>query len=192
MIDEPLIYLVVERIKQLNSSGISVEEIDCQLNLLDYVLFNTNKSKNKSKLEYIDYEIQLIKSYLRLDREDYLDIGIESNVWFLKLINDHINEEKNNLINSENINRLSYLYVKLEHPYCRYLLMMIYSSLSKMNRELNFHYFINNIMTQYKIQYSDIYFEGHEEHIDAERKAFEEEMETVLHDIKKENKEEGN
>jgi len=32
-----------------------------------------------------------------LDREDYQDIGIESNVWFLKLINDYITEEKNNI-----------------------------------------------------------------------------------------------
>jgi len=39
-------------------------------------------------------------------------------------------------------------------------------------------------MTEYEIQNSDINLEGHEEQIDAERKAFEEEMETILHDIK--------
>ena len=45
MINNPLFYLIVERIKQLNSPGILLEETDLQLNLLEHVLFHEDKSK---------------------------------------------------------------------------------------------------------------------------------------------------
>ena len=184
MINNPLFYLIVERIKQLNSPGILLEETDLQLNLLDHVLFHKDKSKGEINYKYTDYENQLIESYLYLDKEDYQAIGIEANVWFLKLIHDHITKEKNDLMNSESITRFAYLYVTLEHPYCRYLLMMIYSNLSDMNCDLKFNDFINKIWTHYKSQNIDEHLESHKEYVDEDEEIFKNEIETILEDIK--------
>jgi len=50
MIDEPLIYLVVERIKQMNSSGISVEELIANLiySIMFYLIL-TNQIDKRSR-----------------------------------------------------------------------------------------------------------------------------------------------
>ena len=182
MIDDPLFYLLVERIKQLNSPGMLLEETDLQLALLDYVLFHKNKSKREKNYEYTEYENPLIKSYLYLEKEDYQDIGIEANVWFLILIHDHITENKNDLMNSDSINRLAYLYVTLEHPNCRYLLMMIYSNLADMKSDLKFNDFISKIWT-YKRQSIDKHQESPDEYIGTDIEIFKEEIETILKDI---------
>jgi len=173
MIEDPLIYLVVERIKQLSNSGMNLEETDFQLNLLDYILYNKEKS-NRNNYDYHNYINQLANSYLYLDKEDYQMIGTEANVWFLKLIHDRITKEENDFMNSKN--RLARLYLILEHPYCRYLIMMIYSNLSDGNS--------NHICTEF-IEYIRGYSESSEEYIDKENhNILEEEIENILEDIK--------
>lgn len=172
MIEDPLIYLVVERIKQLSSSGMDLEETDFQLNLLDYILFNENKS-NRNNYD-VNYITQLTASYLSLNEEDYQMIGIEANVWFLELIYDHITGNENNFINSESINRLACPYVILEHPYCRYLIMMIYSKLSDKNPNINFDDFREEMRKHYN---------NLNEYVYEERYILEEGIETILEDI---------
>lgn len=184
MIDDPLFYLLVEQIRKLNSPGVLPEETDSQLALLDYILFHKDKSEGKINYKYNNYENQLIKSYLYLEKEDYQAIGNEVNVWFLNLIHDYTSEENNDSLNSDSINRLAYLYVTLEHPYCRYLLMMIYSNLSNMNRDLKLNDFIYKIGTHYKSQSIDKHLESPEEYIDKEIEIFKDEIETILEDIK--------
>ena len=188
MINDPLFYLLVERIRQLNSPGVLPEEFDLQLALLDNVLFHRDESEREINYRYTNYENQLIKSYLYLEKEDHQAIGFEANVWFLNLIHDYTTKENNDSLNSDSVNQLAYLYVTLEHPYCRYLLMMIYSNLSDMNRDLKTNDFIDKIWTHY--QSIDKHLEVSEEYIDKEMKIFKDEIETILEDIEIEHGEE--
>lgn len=191
MIHDPLIYLIVERIKHLSSSGINLEEIDCQLNILDQVLFSTNDTDNDyyrcSKSEYTNYIHRLTNSYLHLDQEDYQSIGIEANIWFFELFYDYIDRRNNLSVNSESIDRLAYLYVILDHPYCRYLVMMICLSLSE-NQVFSLDDVKNKIWSAYEKQKPNMHYERVGEHIDKvseslERDILMEEIETILDDI---------
>lgn len=171
MIDDPLIYLIVERIKHLSSSGINLEGIDCQLNILDQVLFSENDTENgyyrHSKSEHTNYIYRLTDSYLYLDQEDYQSIGIEANIWFLNLISDNVVGGNTDLISSENMDKLANLYVVLEHPYCRYLVMTIYSNLSVRNRNLKLNDFVDNIWNiwrRYEGQKRDKCFKNHDDY----------------------------
>lgn len=186
MIEDPLIYLIIEKIKQLNNSRMNFEEIDCELNLLDYVLFRKNQ-EHIDNCERNNYTYILTNSYLHLNQEDYQSIGIEANVWFLELIHDYMVGKNNLLINSENISRLAHLYVILEHPYCRYLIIMICSSLSDIH-DFRLDNFKDKIWSSYKNQKLDMHFESDDEHISEENERLErmilmEEIEIILEDI---------
>jgi hypothetical protein len=189
MIDDPMIYLVVERIKQLSNSGMDFEEIDCQLNILHYILFDTNKSTGENNGYAGVY--RLLNSYLHLEPEDYQSMGIEANIWFFELIYDHIARRNSDLADyknisrllteHKNINHLASLYVILEHPYCRYLVMMIYSNLLHENRNLMpLDNFIDKIL--------DKHFESHDEFFNKEDESLERDLikkdiEAILEDI---------
>ena len=146
MIEEPLIYLVVERIKHINSSGMNSEETDYQLNVLDYVLFDTKKSMGNHY--YIESINQLTHSYLHLDPNDYQNIGIEANAWFLQLIHDYILELHN--VSSYLEDKLVDLYVALEHPYCRYQLILVYLKMLDLQPEFKSDDFVNKVVQKIK------------------------------------------
>jgi hypothetical protein len=149
MIDDPLFYLVVEKIKQLSNSETDLEDLDCQLNSLDYVLFDKTKSTRNS-YDHDNYLHRLINCYLNFTQEDYHNIGIEANIWFFNLISDIVIGRDTDLLNSKNIGKLANLYVTFEHPYCKYLVMTIYSNLSVRNRDLRLDDFVDNIWRCYK------------------------------------------
>ena len=183
MISDPLLYLVIERIKQLKSPSVPLEEFDSELSLLDNILFQRYITEDMN-YEPIDYKNRLIESYFALDKIDYQTMGIDSNVWFLELANDII-KDYSNLIKPDNIDRLAYLYVLLEHPYCRYLIFMIYSELTDIDSRFLISDFIDAILA---------YFENmlpHQERDNRyqqalfveDRDIFDNEMQTILEDI---------
>ena len=179
MIEDQLIYLLVERLKQLKSPGMSLEDADLGLNLLDNVLFHRLKKEQEPNYKQTKYETLLTRSYLKLDEEDYQAIGIEANIWFLELINDQTTEENIYQIISENIDRFPFLYATLEHPYCRYLLMMIYSNSNLSKRIPHFDFphfdFIDKILEHYQSQ--------GEKFSPKEKEDLVEEIITILEDV---------
>lgn len=161
MIDDPFFYLVVEKIKQLSNSETDLEDLDCQLNSLDYVLFNKTKSTRNS-YDYDNYLHRLINCYLNLTQEDYHSIGIEANIWFFNLIFDNVIGRDTDLLNLKHIGKLANLYVTLEHPYCKYLVVTIYSNLPVGNRNLKLDDFVDNVWRCYKNQKIDKCFKNHD------------------------------